>query len=188
MKTAEARLWARVMDPQDGSGCLLWTGSTDKYGYGQITVRIGDKRYNKKTHHLAWYLAHGEWPKETLNHKTECMEPRCLNVEHLEEMSNGDNVRHANAVRGHHNSNKTHCRKGHAYTEENTRYGTRGDGRRFRICKTCDLIATHKRRGAEKTVHTGPKRKVPGEGLKKRLKRPTTLQKRAEEDARLGIA
>lgn len=76
MKTAEARLWARVMDPQDGSGCLLWTGSTDKYGYGQISVRENDRRTTKKTHRLAWYLAYGEWPKATLNHKTECMEPR----------------------------------------------------------------------------------------------------------------
>lgn len=152
-----------------------------------MSVREGDRRTVRRTHRLAWYFAYGEWPEETLNHKTECMEPRCVNVKHLEEMSNGDNVRHGNAIRGHHNSNKTHCRKGHAYTAENTRYSTRRDGRKFRVCKTCDLIATHKRRGVEKALHAGPKRTVPGTGLKKRLKRKTPLQLRAEKYKRLGI-
>ena len=30
--------------PEPNTGCLLWTGATHKFGYGQ--VRIGKKTYN----------------------------------------------------------------------------------------------------------------------------------------------
>lgn len=33
--------------------------------------------------------------------------------------------------------NKTHCPRGHEYTEENTAIGRRGNGNRFRICRAC---------------------------------------------------
>lgn len=36
-----------------------------------------------------------------------------------------------------HWSNVTHCPSGHEYTPDNTKVGKRGNGRTFRICRTC---------------------------------------------------
>jgi hypothetical protein len=52
------RLWSKVSKSET---CWLWTGLTDRKGYGQITVR-GDAKRNLGTHRIAWWLATGYWP------------------------------------------------------------------------------------------------------------------------------
>ena len=39
-------------------------GSHDHYGY--LELRFGDARY--KAHRLAWFLYHGEWPNDDIDH------------------------------------------------------------------------------------------------------------------------
>lgn len=41
---------------------------------------------------------------------------------------------------------KTHCPSGHEYSAANTIHSTRGDGRRFRICRTCNRNSSQRRR------------------------------------------
>jgi|SRR5690606_8074821 len=41
------------------------------------------------------------------------------------------------ALRNNHESRKDTCPKGHPYDEENTKISFRGDGRSFRVCRTC---------------------------------------------------
>lgn len=43
----------------------------------------------------------------------------------------------------HNNLRKTHCKRGHEFTAENTSTGKRGDGRTFRVCRICSK--THSR-------------------------------------------
>lgn len=64
--------------PEPNTGCLLWTGTQVKFGYGAIEVygvRWG-------THRLAWTLAHGPIPDgKWVLHK--CDTPACVNPDHL---------------------------------------------------------------------------------------------------------
>lgn len=70
-----------------------------------------------------------------------CDNPRCIRVEHLFAGTNADNVADRDA-KGRRNEswyefqrNKTHCKNGHEFTENNTY--RRNDGKGKRDCKTC---------------------------------------------------
>lgn len=80
--------------------CHHWTMSLTQYGYGKV-------KYNGKTigaHIVAWWLARGRWPEEELDHLchtsdpdciggVECLHRRCINPNHLEEVSRIENVK-----------------------------------------------------------------------------------------------
>jgi len=114
------------------NGCLEWTRSTTRDGYGQI--RVDHKTV--KTTRLAWELANGPIPDglHVLHH---CDNPPCNDIEHLflgtqadnnkDMYSKGRNVSAESAV--------THCPQGHEYTEANTRI-YRGS----RYCRECNRI------------------------------------------------
>lgn len=87
-----------------------------------------------KAHRIAWQLFNGEVPIGlTLDHL--CRVVRCVNPEHLEPVTRAENTRRQMAAIVHHNSAKTHCANGHAYSADNTRYASRGRGRVCRICR-----------------------------------------------------
>jgi len=70
------------------SGCWLWMGCCDKYGYGQISV----KRKAKAAHRVSWELHNGPIPKRLLVcHK--CDVQSCVNPEHLFLGTQKDNIR-----------------------------------------------------------------------------------------------
>jgi Transposase zinc-ribbon domain/HNH endonuclease len=56
--------------------CLDWVGSRSG-GYGAMTV---DRR-RRQAHHVAWFLAMGEWPRLWVLHH--CDNPRCVTIRHL---------------------------------------------------------------------------------------------------------
>lgn len=59
--------------------CWLWTGATDKDGYG--TVKLRGRRV-EKAHRLAYRLAHGDIELgKMVCHR--CDNPRCCNPDHL---------------------------------------------------------------------------------------------------------
>ena len=107
------------------SGCIEFTGSTIR-GYGQLRVN-GKMQY---AHRAMWELMVGPIPPGlTIDHL--CKNPTCVNVEHLEVVTQG-----VNTLRGSGppalNASKTHCDKGHEFTEANTYIF---DGRRY--CRAC---------------------------------------------------
>lgn len=69
------------------SGCLLYTGKLDKYGYGQFTInsrKLG-------AHKVAYILSVGEVPEgKVLLHS--CDTPNCVEVTHLSIGTPKDNV------------------------------------------------------------------------------------------------
>lgn len=83
----EARFWAKVdrngpvpsHRPELGQ-CWVWTASTTKLGYGQITV--GPPRRSRKAHQIAWEIANGPIPEGlwVLHH---CDNPPCVRSDHL---------------------------------------------------------------------------------------------------------
>jgi hypothetical protein len=140
VKTADERFWERV----DMTGplplirgaageCWLWTGGADSYGYG----RFWDGSKQVISHRWAYQRMNGPIPHGlVLDHL--CRVHRCVRPDHLEPVTQGENVRRG--LTGQKNAQKTACPRGHAYTEQNTR---RRNGRRE--CRACI-----KRRGQQR--------------------------------------
>jgi hypothetical protein len=132
--TVAQRFWSKVdkngpvpvFAPELGP-CWLWTGSSDKHGYGQI--RIAGKA--TKAHRWSWSDTHGPIA-EGLDIDHLCRNPPCVRPTHLEpvthrvNMLRGINPSAANAV-------ATHCLAGHPFDATNT-YITPTGARRCRRC------------------------------------------------------
>ncbi len=113
------------------SGCWEWQGSIGSGGYGQFAW----DRYPIGAHRAAWMLFKGELQEElVLDHL--CRNRRCVNPDHLEEVTQVENMRRSRGhpARGRWQRVKTHCPQGHEYDEENTR---RNAGRRY--CEACRI-------------------------------------------------
>lgn len=86
-----ARFWSKVNKTE---GCWLWTGSTDVYGYGQLSLRLDGHSGILKAHRLGWELAYGLIPVNLqINHR--CDVPACVRPEHLFLGSQDDNLKDA---------------------------------------------------------------------------------------------
>jgi hypothetical protein len=127
------RFWAKV-DRRSPDECWLWLASLKPSGYGQF-------RLNGKTaygHRVAYELLIGPIPAGlSLDHL--CRNTACVNPSHLEPVTHQENM-----SRGFFGA-KTHCPKGHEYTEENTR--VTGGIRPGRKCRTCDREWVRVRKG-----------------------------------------
>ena len=112
------------------NSCWIFTDSLDKDGYGR--VRCGDKKIF--AHRLSYQIFIGQIPDGlVIDHL--CRNRSCANPEHLEAVSNAENIRRGET--GKILKDKTHCPQGHEYNENNTRIKKSG----HRSCKECDRIA-----------------------------------------------
>ncbi len=122
------RIWMRTM-PIPFSGCLVWMGRLDKYGYGTISLG-GSRQPRSLVHRVAYEIVKGPIPiGMTLDHK--CRVRSCWNPEHLEPVTNRVNILRGisfSAI----NYRKTHCNHGHEFSVENTYLWGRS-----RICRAC---------------------------------------------------
>jgi hypothetical protein len=86
-RSLEERFWEKVTKTD---GCWLWNnGQVQRTGYGTLYIEKGK---HKGAHVVSFYIAHGRWPEsETLDHL--CRNRACVNPDHLEEVSRGENVR-----------------------------------------------------------------------------------------------
>lgn len=143
--TAEQRFWAKV---HKGDVCWNWTGAIH-HGYGNFYV--GGGRANRTTtgaHRFAYELLVGPIP-EGLDLDHLCRNRRCVNPDHLEPVTRGENVLRGD---GHtaRRARRDRCKRGHLYTAESTHINPQG----HRICKVC-----WRRRAFEKLRRAGvPKR------------------------------
>jgi HNH endonuclease len=70
------RIAARSVVREDG--CVIWTGRTDRDGYGVISVR----RRQQRVHRVAWEQVNGPIPAGwTVDHG--CNTRPCVEVEHM---------------------------------------------------------------------------------------------------------
>ena len=118
--------------------CWLWTAATTD-GYGQLGAN-GKVRY---AHRLAYEHFVGPIPEGMqLDHL--CRTRRCVNPEHLEAVTGGENFLRGNAPAAI-NARRTTCSRNHAFTPENT--GRRPCGRRY--CRTCKRKRERDRRAMQ---------------------------------------
>jgi hypothetical protein len=75
-------------------GCLLWTGARLPLGYGVMRYQ-GRIAY---AHRVAWTMIHGPIPEGlVLDHL--CRNPSCINPDHLEPVTQQENIRRGGSAR-----------------------------------------------------------------------------------------
>jgi hypothetical protein len=117
----------RIVDKIDfdgPDGCWLWLGHLTK-GYGRF-----QDNFQRGMAHRVVYERFVEPVPEGLELDHLCRNRGCVNPDHLEAVTHSINVRRGDMPKR--NGEKTHCKHGHEFTEENT-YRHRG----ARNCKTC---------------------------------------------------
>lgn len=104
--------------------CLIWQGGVQSRGYG-VVFESGRVHL---AHRVAYEAARGPiGAGMTIDHL--CRNKRCVNPNHLEVVTRGENVRRAAAA-------QTHCRHGHPLSGDNVRVAVRARGTQ-RECVAC---------------------------------------------------
>lgn len=124
VRPIEERFWEKVEKTDD---CWLWLGCT-RNGYGSFNVRMRSGYAHRWAYeHLVGPIAAGF----ELDHL--CRNPLCVNPAHLDPVLHRTNVLRGESPAAA-NARKTHCIRGHEFTDENT-YIVEATG--SRMCRQC---------------------------------------------------
>jgi hypothetical protein len=109
------------------NGCWLWTGKVNSRGYGYVPGGTGSIAAHRFS-----YKAHGRKIPEGMVLDHLCNNRLCVNPDHLNPTTDRENTLRANGPTAV-NARKTHCKRGHEFTAENTYRNHRG----HRECWAC---------------------------------------------------
>ena len=141
----EQRFMSKIL-PEPNSGCWLWMAAVNFHGYGRFNM--GKKRGGiMKSHRVAWEIYRGRIP-EGLHVLHKCDIPACVNPDHLFLGTHTDNMQDMTLKGKNFQLRKTHCLRGHEFTESNI-YPYRG----YRHCRVCINLRL-KKHGAKKRTAT----------------------------------
>lgn len=134
---ATDKFWGRVI----ATGvCWYWSGHLKRDGYGLAYDGIK----TRQAHRMAYELLIGPIPDGlVLDHL--CRVKRCVNPDHLEPVTNAENIRRGQLAMGR-GVGATHCPQGHAYDDENTYTDRNG----YRYCRTCQRQQTREWRDRQR--------------------------------------
>lgn len=129
---AKEAFWSLV-DRRDPDECWPWTGNRNGAGYGRFSF-AGRRVIASRA---AWYFAHGTQPTLFVCHS--CDNPPCCNPAHLWLGTSFDNLQDMAAKGRSPNQRKTHCKRGHEFTPENTLTKSK-PGHVWRRCLVCRAL------------------------------------------------
>lgn len=114
------------------SSCWLWLGRKNNGGYGTWGP--------KSAHRLSFEVFEKIKKGFVIDHI--CKNRLCVNPSHLRQVTLTENTLNNSLSRSALNKNKTHCHRGHEFTDETTyRYpSTRNPKLINRYCKTCKRL------------------------------------------------
>jgi len=108
--------------------CWEWQASKNHKGYGRVHINY-KMLY---VHRFMYEYYHGEIdPKLTIDHL--CRNHTCCNPKHLKQETSKVNILKGIGLAAI-NARKTHCKRGHEFTKDNTYLG-----KNMRSCKKCTL-------------------------------------------------
>lgn len=118
------------------NGCWNWTASVTVFGYSQF--HYGGKQ--GKGHRYSYEHYKGAIPKGlSIDHL--CRNRKCVNPDHLEAVTNKENVMRGIGLTAQH-ARKTECINGHDLTGTNL-YTYHYNGNPVRQCKACQVKRRH---------------------------------------------
>lgn len=129
MNSVAERFWSKV---EKTDSCWLYTGSNNN-GYGQFWT--GTK--NSLAHRFSYELV-AKIP-EGLHIDHLCRVRNCVNPEHLEPVTNKENVLRGEGYTAK-KARQTHCIRGHELSGKNLAITVKG----YRRCNKCNVIRTLK--------------------------------------------
>jgi hypothetical protein len=138
-----ARFWRFVRKTEQ---CWEWIGERTTTGYGNF--RYGHSS-RMKAHRFSYLLHKGGLSELFVCHT--CNNTLCVNPAHLYAGTAKDNVRDMIVSRNQNNQKKTHCSRGHEYSEENT-YQHKNGSRRCRKCYSEYYFGRKYSKLAEKSI------------------------------------
>lgn len=129
--------------------CWLWTGAKNSDGYGCVWLKGREARAAR----AMWEAVHRrDFPKGKIVMHS-CDNRACVNPKHLAagtfRQNSLDMYRRGRRV--HHNKIKTHCKRGHGFTSDNTYLlpAQKGQPSKRRGCRVCiKLLARQRTSGA----------------------------------------
>lgn len=108
----QSRLSERPFEKIDfwTSRCWSWLGARNDSGYGQLQTSVGQKSY---AHRWMYERTYGPIPEGLwIDHL--CRNTSCMRPTHLQAVTPWENTK-----RGKQFSLRTHCKRGHAFDEQN---------------------------------------------------------------------
>lgn len=102
--------------------CWVWTSKIARNGYGVLTF----KRKSLLAHRVSHEVFIGQIPQGLEIHH-QCNNKRCVNPHHIKAVRHHEHI--PNAL-------KTHCLRGHEFSESNTYISMRGEFKK-RACMAC---------------------------------------------------
>jgi hypothetical protein len=125
------------------NGCHEWMGAIC-LGYGVIRLKMNPGSSTFRAHRISYFL-HNQSISTSLMIDHKCRNRKCVNPDHLREVTNRINSIENNSSVTYFNHKKECCNRGHVFDEKNTRVLLNGRG-----CRECERIRKRQYRARKK--------------------------------------